>query len=353
LLENPKNFGGYAGLDVSSLTNEELDQTVSVRFQTTFLPVSEGKNQSLEFAPEAYNYNTLEDDDPRNLIFLCTSQGLAVQQDGEGAKKLFHHCKEEGGGTKRFWLEAESTSHKVGGEQKETKEEKQDAITRGKATASVIGVKEMGTRFNCLMTIQVPLKQKRRSVERSVGLLGCSFGVESSLDSLSSCGFGEESSCDLGAELMFEAQTFSKKAVKAKGRSRGGRSSSLFRKITGKSSAARVSRGTAVDEAHWNGLKVQNPERNDSECITCTIVMYYTVSGGVPSEEDVVSAVDDLESLYQSLENGNLADEKFDFMKDELKVKDVVDIAEKVVTQPPISGSSFPARLSSIFSFGR
>merc|ERR1712038_1671521 len=42
----------------------------------------------------------------------------------------------------------------------ETKEEKEDAIQRGKATSSVIGVKGIGTRFNVLMTIQVPLKQK-------------------------------------------------------------------------------------------------------------------------------------------------------------------------------------------------
>ena len=85
---------------------------------------------------------------------------MALQQDGKGAKKLYHHVKEEDGRVNRYWLEAESSSHKVGGSQVETKEEKEDALERGKATSSVIGTKAIGTRFNVLMTIQVPLKQK-------------------------------------------------------------------------------------------------------------------------------------------------------------------------------------------------
>merc|ERR1712039_117266 len=60
----------------------------------------------------------------------------------------------------RYWLEAEETRHQVGAEQRETIEERQDAIVRGKATSSVIGTHAMGQRFNVLMTIQLPLKQK-------------------------------------------------------------------------------------------------------------------------------------------------------------------------------------------------
>ena len=42
----------------------------------------------------------------------------------------------------------------------ETDAEKADALARGKATSAVIGTKAMGTRFNVLMTIQVPLEQQ-------------------------------------------------------------------------------------------------------------------------------------------------------------------------------------------------
>ena len=159
VLSNISKYGKYANLSVDSLLDEEMDQEISVRFQTTFLPVDEGERQTLEFAQEAYNYKTTSDDDPRNLVLLCTTQGMAIQQDGNRVKTIYHHVKEHGR-VNRYWLEAESCSHKVGGSQVETKEEKDDALERGKATSSVIGTKAIGTRFNMIITIQVPLKQK-------------------------------------------------------------------------------------------------------------------------------------------------------------------------------------------------
>jgi len=163
-LKNPSQYGKYAGLtdDNLTLSDEILDKEISVRFQTTFLPVDSDERATLEFAPEAYNYNTLSDEDPRNLILLSTTQGLAVQQDGAGAKKLYHHDANNAGTVNRFWLEAERSRHKVGGSQNESKQERDDAVARGKATASVIGVAGMGTRFNVLMTIQIPLEQKKK-----------------------------------------------------------------------------------------------------------------------------------------------------------------------------------------------
>merc|ERR1719409_1872484 len=70
------------------------------------------------------------DSDPRNLVILCTTQGIALQQDGQGTKKLFHHAVDKDDNVHRYWLEAERSNHKVGGAQIETKEEKQDAIKR-------------------------------------------------------------------------------------------------------------------------------------------------------------------------------------------------------------------------------
>ena len=44
--------------------------------------------------------------------------------------------------------------------------------------------------------------------------------------------------------------------------------------------------------------------------------LYYTVTGGVPSAEDVVRAVDDLEALFASNQGvGRLSEGKFAFMK--------------------------------------
>merc|ERR1719450_1190831 len=104
-------------------------------------------------------------------------------------------------------------------------------------------------------------------------------------------------------------------------------------KKRGVANAARVSRGSEFDV--WPGLTVREPTRHRSEHVTITVVLYNTVAGGVPTEDDVQAAVDDLEQLYASCgAAGRLADPAFDFMKEELTVKDVVDITTKVVTQP-------------------
>ena len=96
-LENAKQYGSYAGLKTENLNNEILDKKCSIRFQTTFLPVADNDKATLEFATEAYNYNTTSDSDPRNLILLCTTQGIALQQDGRGKKSKARAIEEEDG----------------------------------------------------------------------------------------------------------------------------------------------------------------------------------------------------------------------------------------------------------------
>ena len=267
--------------------------------------VAEGERQALEFAPEAYNYNTTDDEEPRNIILLCTTQGVAVQQDGEGAMKLFHHSNVDGT-IERSWLEVESTSHKVGDAQVEIEKAKEDAQERGKATSAVIGTRAIGIRFNVLMAVQIPLQQKPREYKEDL------FGGNAVYTSL-----------------------------------RRGFLNSL-RHIAA-SSAARVSKGSTLDDNSWTGLSVKDPVRHPSGHITATIVMYYTCSGGVSSEADVKAAIDDLEELYKAIEvNGKLADADFDFMKSNLTVTDMVDIQSKLDTQPPkpdipLNANDFPS----------
>jgi len=165
--------GRYAGLEpATDLSDPKMDSAVSIRFQTTFLPVADEQLAAVEFAPEMYNYQTRSDNDPRNLLILATTQGVAVQQDGAGAKKLFHHAVDPAAPQQvcRYWFEAERSRHAVGGAQAETREEAQEAAARGKATAAVIGTRAMGTRFNALLTVQVPLEQKPRPAPR--GMMG-------------------------------------------------------------------------------------------------------------------------------------------------------------------------------------
>ena len=100
-----------------------------------------------------------------------------MQQDGRGSNRLFHHAKNSDGVIRQYWLEAESSEHKVGGEQKESEGKREDAIRRAKAQASVLGRRGMGSRFNVLMTVQIPLKQKPNSkIKRGGGTFSSKGG---------------------------------------------------------------------------------------------------------------------------------------------------------------------------------
>ena len=356
--------GAYAGLPKGTdLSNDALDKECSIRFQTTFLPVS-GDRGTMEFATEAYNYNTTSDSDPRNLVVLATTQGAAIQQDGAGSKKLFHHAVDASTGkTHRYWLEAERSEHKVGGAQRETTEERQDALARGKAVSSVIGTRAMGARFNVLMTIQIPLEQQKQPMRKSMGLFGGMMGgfkcsapsppmVESpilprgaSLSDLSCDLSAQEASlsdlsaqiaslsdlsCDLSAQCAPMPMSATSMAAAPIARRRSSASSAP----KGRSNAARVSRGSEVDT--WKGLTVKQPKRNTHEHVTITVVIYNSCEGGVPTDEDVATAIDDLEDLYAACgANGKLADSTFDFMKEKLTVDDLAEISTKLTTQPP------------------
>jgi hypothetical protein len=62
------------------------------------------------------------------------------------------------------------------------------------------------------------------------------------------------------------------------------------------------------------------------------------VAGGVPSEDDVLAAVTDMENMYEACtESGRLADAAFDFMKSELTVAAMAGIDDKVSTQAPVA----------------
>jgi len=356
LLKNMGEYGKYAGLNQScNLSNDHLDREVSIRFQTTFLPIPKnsspfgnGERETIEFATEAFNYQTRTEDNPKNIILLCTTQGLAVQQDGSKKTQLYHHSIDKDNRIHRHWLEAERTAHSVGVHQKESEQEKADALARGKATATVIGPRALGTRFNCLMTVQIPLKQKPTAV--TGGLI---FGVPA--PALSPFGVATGYGADLAAAPAPASALFGAIAPISDGGTvsnpsrpfgappapthvEGGlfgapasvpvtsgifgatapapviggffgatapATSGLFGSTLpasasiGRSSAARVSRGTEHDILSGGSiLKAKSFIRHESERITATICIYNVVVGGVPTEADVVAAIDDLEQLY-------------------------------------------------------
>eukprot|EP00906_Rhabdomonas_costata_P000447 RCo000584 len=116
-LSRLQEHAGYAGIHTHDLFASAVDELLTIRFQAVFLPIED--REAVEFCTEVYNYNTMEDADPRNLLLLCTPQGTSVQQDGRGAKRVFFHAVDPRGVVHRYWLEAERSQHGVGGSQVE------------------------------------------------------------------------------------------------------------------------------------------------------------------------------------------------------------------------------------------
>ena len=168
-------LGGYAGVAAgTNLGAPALDDRVSVRFQVVFLPLpGGGVPEGVEFAPEMYNYQTRDAARPRNAHLFCTSQGTAVQFSKPGYEPLFHHIvSPENERPQLHWLEAMPSTFAVGGAQTESDVAAATAAAAGKAAASVIGTRAMGTRFNAVMTLQIPLLQNpvRLSVRTPSGV---------------------------------------------------------------------------------------------------------------------------------------------------------------------------------------
>jgi hypothetical protein len=355
-LDNASKYGGYSGLKAQSLADNKTDNIFSVRFQLVFLPVesapdgeSAHNNGKVEFVTSVYNYFST-DNHPRNLLLLCTSQGTSIQQDGTNTKQIFHHEVDEQGKIHRYWLEAEQSSHRVGGSQQETEEERADALARGKSVAMYIGTQAMSTRFNAQMLIQLPVETDSsnaynlikgtfdieiRYINPSTGLhddiklkvdpsklteellyyavkdkVGLSLGdvlftidgddgiqvglvgdIITRIEDKSIIYITDNARCDgAGSDPVAAHNTAA--AAAAGGGARAGAVP------VGQSNAARVSRGTKHDT--WGGLNHGYLKRDSTQHGTITVTMYSTVAGGVPSSEDIARAIDDLEQLYSS-----------------------------------------------------
>jgi huntingtin len=292
-----------------NLYEASLDTEVSIRFQTVFLP------NKTEFCVEHYNYQTRSKEDPKNLILLCTSQGSNLSQDVPGFNKLYKVKRDDDGELMNHWFEIEASAHKVGEEQKETDEERKDALSRGKATATVIGIKQMGTRFNVIISAQIPLKQRNI---RSSNPLEWTLGQPKSSGSymFHKNGMAHESATFSASSMSYGAVTNGASPVYRGGPSRSAGSTA---------SAARVSHGTRV--GHFKVPHLTDAKRHETEHITITVTMYYALDGDL-SEETKDEACQDLEKLFEACYwSGRLADPEIKKAKlghgDEVKNFDV------------------------------
>lgn len=299
-------YGKLAKLDPSTrLYHRELDKEVSIRFQTTFIPLEHAadsgsnreRRESVEFAVESRSYNTKSNTEPANIILLCTTQGMAVQANEVGRHRLFHHyVPPHGNFIEQYWLEAERSRHGVGGPQAETAHERSDALQRGKATASVIGTQAMGTRFNALMTVQVPVALAPPSRPQPPSPTRANRMPSLFQSSAASTAPASVAMCALPHEEAGQ-RCGSWPNTKPSSSSSSGAPPPA-------SNAARVSLGSKYGD--WYGISPEPQKylRHPSQRLTVTVVLYNVVVGGAPTREDVQAAIDDMEQLYSSCSGG-------------------------------------------------
>jgi len=280
------NFGQYAQCH-SINTNTRLVhdyENINIRFQTCFIPLEKEE----QFYVELYNYQTGYSGDPRNQILLGTSQGTAIHQNCPGPHRIEHQAVDSSGKVHGYLLKATASKCPVGEPQNESPEDISRAISEGTASATVIGIKAMGQRFNAVLLIQIPLKDMVRY--RGIG------------------GFDE-----------------------------GG--------VTrGFCSSARVSMGREVKPSKCQN---KNPVRDFSSQITATITLYNAVEGGVPSTEDIQAATKDIDNLYKSCDSDTLrAESEFGTSElTEIVMSEIEEVVNKYPYKPPMVQNStvFPA----------
>lgn len=153
----------------TSLFDEARDENmgVGIRFQAAFVPLDQvDREQGLkyaEFYPETYNYQTGCSCHPKNMVALCTSQGTFIQGEGKGFRPQFlQEYSSVDQGMINYNLKATPTRHGVVLNQVDTDVERTIAQAQGLAVSTVIGTRAMGTGFNRLMTIQIPLSSAAR-----------------------------------------------------------------------------------------------------------------------------------------------------------------------------------------------
>jgi len=315
-----RNFGIYAkhagAPDSGSLLADALDNTISIRPQVAFV------RTGTQFTTNAYVYGSRNPANPQNMVLYCTSQGTSpfAPAGGQG-ENLYLQTVRPDGTTELSWLKAKESEFSVGAEQKETAETRAAALAQGSAVSMCIGPKILGPKFNVCMMVQLPLKQTEEVRYRGMGFLfGGGGGGGGGYEGGMLCGGGGGNDCGFGAsapggfsfggglnENCISAEDSYALAAAAACIRPTASTRSLVeqREQIGKSSAARVSKGS-VESTDWKGLRVnKNWTRHPLHHATITVTFYFAVTGGVPSAADMERAVDELDQFYEKLGRGS------------------------------------------------
>jgi len=159
-IEETCKYMGYTSVK----TNTGVNQKVVVRFQTAWVPIKKGTTFT-KIVPQHYSYQTRSRTKPRNLLVLGTAQGVFAHNDDSGGNKLFAHSVDASGTVHNHWFEAESNKDCMVGHAATAEEE---GLPKKKARAVEMGIRGMGPRTNCFVTVAVPNTQKKEVYTRGL-----------------------------------------------------------------------------------------------------------------------------------------------------------------------------------------
>ena len=151
-LEGRTKYMGYTSVKANAGKNEK----VVVRFQTAWVPIKKGTTVT-KIVPQHYSYQTRTRTNPRNLLALGTPQGVFAHNDDAGGNKLYAHSVDASGTVTNHWFEAEANTDCMVGHAASKEEE--EGLPK-KARAVEMGIRGMGARTNCFVTVAIPNRQK-------------------------------------------------------------------------------------------------------------------------------------------------------------------------------------------------
>lgn len=154
-VESKCKYMGYRSIKV----NADANQRVVVRFQTSWVPIKKDTHAT-KIVPQHYSYQTQSDSDPCNFLILGTPQGIFAHNDVPGPNNLFAHRTSETGRVTKHWFEAEANKDcLVGHAARDADDVPDGAPASKKARAVDMGIRGMGPRTNCFVTVAIPNAQ--------------------------------------------------------------------------------------------------------------------------------------------------------------------------------------------------
>ena len=316
ILDNIEEKCTYMGYN-SINAKVEPNQRVVVRFQTSWVPIRKG-TKATKIVPQHYSYQTSSRTNPRNLIVLGTPNGIFAHKDNPGGNKLYAHSVDASDGkVHNHWFEAESNRNCMVGHATTVPEEEE--LPTKRARSQEMGIRGMGSRPNCFVTLAIPNTQTATTV-RGGGELSSMQVIDEDY---------------LGDDVDYPVYR------------------SLGTACLGVSYAARVSVAEqSVGECVANAIDIVRP---DNEPIVVTVLTYNTVEvpddfEGDPttmliSPVDIALAVADLDYQYGLVKkNGGSVCKLSELpaMLHKLTKEHVATIVNKMAEDPPPTTSPDP-----------